>query len=340
MVSSSPVHKGGFFPEFFPDISISLQPSPIPKVPITTCAEPHTITTTAARVLDLFNCKHNDGSLFSSPEPSRSFCAEFFPDLSVSVQPSTDAQICSTTFTKAPSTSIFAMVTTASKKNALASNRDAKRRMEKCQLQTNGSHLEEYYVDLTDLPAPKKRRELHQLSGNSSEKFWLEDLGLYPADRLCLTNGKWITDNIINACQRLMRNAYPHIRGLEDTSLGETLAFTIQRGEFVQVLNVSGCHWITISTIGCQQGVVNVYDSIPSCSVPLRTKEQIAAIICTQAKKIILEFPAVQSQRGSSDCGLFALAFATSLCLGQNPLHTTTFNIRCAVISLIVSHKD
>jgi hypothetical protein len=129
MVSSSPVHKGGFFPEFFPDISISLQPSPIPKVPITTCAEPHTITTTAARVLDLFNCKHNDGSLFtaarvldlfnckhndgslftaarvldlfnckhndgslfSSPEPSRSFCAEFFPDLSVSVQPSTDA---------------------------------------------------------------------------------------------------------------------------------------------------------------------------------------------------------------------------------------------------------
>ena len=161
MVSSSPVHKGGFFPEFFPDISISLQPSPIPKAPITTCAEPHPITTTAARVLDLFNCKvycihyyipqkyifclipkHNDGSLFSSPEPSRSFCAEFFPDLSVSVQPSTDAQICSTTFTKAPSTSIFAMVTTASKKNALASNRDANRRMEKCQLQTNGSHLE------------------------------------------------------------------------------------------------------------------------------------------------------------------------------------------------------
>ena len=119
-----------------------------------------------------------------------------------------------------------------------------------------------------------------------------------------------------------MRNAYPHIRGLEDTSLGETLAFTIQRGEFVQVLNVSGCHWITISTIGCQQGVVNVYDSIPSCSVPLRTKEQIAAIICTQAKKIILEFPAVQSQRGSSDCGLFSLAFATSLCLGQNPVQT------------------
>ena len=147
-------------------------------------------------------------------------------------------------------------------------------------------------------------------------------LGLYPADRLCLTNGKWVTDNIINAYQQLLRNAYPHIGGLENTSVGETLAFTIQKGEFVQVLHVSGCHWITISTMECQQGVVNVYDSIPSCSVSLRTKEQIAAIICTQAKEIILEFPAVQSQRGSSDCGLFALAYATSLCMGDNPVQT------------------
>ena len=139
---------------------------------------------------------------------------------------------------------------------------------------------------------------------------------------MCLTNGKWVTDNIINAYQQLLRNAYPHIGGLENTSVGETLAFTIQKGEFVQVLHVSGCHWITISTMECQQGVVNVYDSIPSCSVSLRTKEQIAAIICTQAKEIILEFPAVQSQRGSSDCGLFALAYATSLCMGDNPVQT------------------
>ena len=69
-------------------------------------------------------------------------------------------------------------------------------------------------------------------------------------------------------------------------AMAQTLAFTIQKGEFVQLLNVSGCHWITISTLECQQGVVNVYDSIPSCSVPLRNKEQIATIICTQAEEI------------------------------------------------------
>ena len=119
----------------------------------------------------------------------------------------------------------------------------------------------------------------------SLSEFQLEDLGLYPADRLCPTNGKWVINNIINGCQQLLSNEYPHIRGLTNTSLNETLTFTIQKGEFVQVLNVSGCHWITISTLECQQGVVNVYDSILSCSVTLRTKEQIAVIIFTQARK-------------------------------------------------------
>ena len=163
----------------------------------------------------------------------------------------------------------------------------------------------------------------------------MEDLGLYQADKLCLTNGKWITDNVINAAQRMLRTSYPHIGGLQDTALAETLSFDIQRGEFVQVLNVSGSHLITVSTIGCQPGVVSIYDSIPSCGVPTHTKEQIAAIIFNQDKEVTLEFQAVQSQRGSSDCGLFALAFVTSLCSGEVQSKPTTYNICFAVICLI-----
>ena len=120
----------------------------------------------------------------------------------------------------------------------------------------------------------------------------------------------------------MLRTSYRHIGGLQDTALAETLSFDIQRGEFVQVLNVSGSHWITVSTIGCQPGVVNIYDSIPSCGVPTHTKEQIAAIIFNQDKEVTLEFQAVQSQRGSNDCGLFALAFATSLCSGESSIQT------------------
>ena len=39
-----------------------------------------------------------------------------------------------------------------------------------------------------------------------------------------------------------MQKACPHIGGLEGTALAETLAFNIQRGEFVQVLNISEFH--------------------------------------------------------------------------------------------------
>ena len=81
-----------------------------------------------------------------------------------------------------------------------------------------------------------------------------------------------------------------------------------------------GCHWITVSNIGCKPGFVSIYDSIPSCYVPVRTKEQIAAMLFSEYKELTLEYQAVQSGRGSSNCGLFALAFATSLCAGENPV--------------------
>ena len=118
----------------------------------------------------------------------------------------------------------------------------------------------------------------------------------------------------------MLKTSCPHIGGLQDTAIAETLSFDVQRREFVQVLNVSGCHWVTVSTIGCQPGVVKIYDSIPSFSLPARTKEQIAAIVFSQDKEITLELQEVQPQRGNNDCGLFALAFATSLCFGESPM--------------------
>ena len=190
---------------------MSLQPSPIPKAPIiSTCAEPHTITTSATSFFDLVKVnyiiidlphkisKHNDCSQSSSPEPSRNFIAEFLPDPSVPVQLSTDAQTAVLPSPRHRPPTFWPLYT--STKNALASARDARRRMEGWPLLMIGSHPEGIYmtwcmyfftgilyhyhppppstltsfhleyVDLTDnLPAPKKRRELHKLSGKSPE---------------------------------------------------------------------------------------------------------------------------------------------------------------------------
>lgn len=79
----------------------------------------------------------------------------------------------------------------------------------------------------------------------------------------------------------------------------------MQPGEFVQILNVARCP---------------LDHNIKHCSVPCRTKEHIAAILYTQENKITFRFQSVQEQHGSADCGLFAIAFAVSLCGGENPL--------------------
>ena len=67
---------------------------------------------------------------------------------------------------------------------------------------------------------------------------------------------------------------------------------------------------------------MNVYDSL-YVSVGSRVKDQIAAIVHTDKREISLNFIDVQKQRGTCDCGLFSLAFATCLvnrCLPERQL--------------------
>jgi len=101
-----------------------------------------------------------------------------------------------------------------------------------------------------------------------------------------------------------------------------TLSMDIEPSEFVQILNKSDYHWFTISTIGCKPGVVNIYDSASKHTV-YRNKEEIAAILNTSRDSVTLQYMNVQHQYGGSDCGLFALAFATALCTSTDPTACT-----------------
>ena len=63
---------------------------------------------------------------------------------------------------------------------------------------------------------------------------------------------------------------------------------------------------------------VDMFDSLPSM-VSSRTEDQIADICMSEEKEITLNIKNVQTQNGGDDCGLFALASATSLCFGEDP---------------------
>ena len=124
---------------------------------------------------------------------------------------------------------------------------------------------------------------------------------------------------VINAAQELLKSINTSIGGLQNALLAQNLQFTIERDRFVQILHVSGNHWITIANNGCTGGETKVYDSMGHSDLPEETKQQVAALIFNSVNKITLTFQTVQRQQDSSSCGLFAVAFATSLCFGSDP---------------------
>ncbi len=83
---------------------------------------------------------------------------------------------------------------------------------------------------------------------------------------------------------------------------------------------MNNSHWITISSIGCPKGTINVYDSLSSNGLSTHTMRVIAGILfVTNQRKITINHIDVQTQSNCSDCGVFSLAFATSLCQGEDP---------------------
>ena len=128
----------------------------------------------------------------------------------------------------------------------------------------------------------------------------------------------WLNDRLINVAQEMLKQTAPSPVGLQDVTLGNTLAYNIQTSEFVQILHDGHQHWVTISTIGAKRNEIFIYNSLGT-SVSSSVKNQIAALLCSKESHITLQFVDVQQQTGGYDCGLYAIAYATTLINGQQP---------------------
>ena len=133
-----------------------------------------------------------------------------------------------------------------------------------------------------------------------------------------LCDDAWLNDQLIDKAQNLLKHQFPHVGGLQSVLLGQTSTFSVETGEFVQILHVGRNHWITISTIGCCHACVKVYDSLcPSSDA--RLCQNVSSLLATNNASITLQYVDVMRQAGRSDCGLFAIAFATALASGTDP---------------------
>lgn len=73
-------------------------------------------------------------------------------------------------------------------------------------------------------------------------------------------NGR-LMDSEIHAAKQLLKTQLPHLDGLNDPDILSGDLVTPAVTQFVQIINTGG-HWVCLSTIGCANGRVKVYESM------------------------------------------------------------------------------
>ena len=83
-------------------------------------------------------------------------------------------------------------------------------------------------------------------------------------------------------------------------------------------------HWIAASTVNNASGEVTVMDSIFK-SIDQETKLTISNLFqpTTSSNQLKIKLIKTQRQKGNKDCGLFAIAMATTIAFGKNPSKVT-----------------
>ena len=133
--------------------------------------------------------------------------------------------------------------------------------------------------------------------------------------------GQQLSDVEINFAQQLLKEQFPKINGLICT-LYQEKKIALSKISVQNKLQIIYCrirhHWITASTVSCRFGEVKVFDSLfHYCDE--ETEYVIAKLFQFGPKKVTVKIAHSQKQKGSNDCGLYAIAFTTAIAHEMNP---------------------
>ena len=147
---------------------------------------------------------------------------------------------------------------------------------------------------------------------------WIDNLS--QEDQRVLRDNEWLSANHISAVNKLLLKAFPQQNGLQDTHyLAMKMSWPSVSKDFVQIIHVGDCHWACFSNKLCKEdNVVEFYDSMlikPGKTV----QEQVSTIMNCKAAAITVRIMNVERQQSGHACGLYAIAMAVDLCLGEDP---------------------
>ena len=139
-----------------------------------------------------------------------------------------------------------------------------------------------------------------------------------------LVRGNLLDDIHMGAAQALLKEQFPDIGGFRNTLLQYSDSVEpINNFQILQVIHVRlgyTDHWIVMSTVGCGESEVDLYDSL-QCSPSVETQIVIAKYIRSQSKSVKIKVINVATQKGNTDCGLYAVAMMTSIAYKEDPVN-------------------
>ena len=126
----------------------------------------------------------------------------------------------------------------------------------------------------------------------STEWVQIFNFTLKLADKTLLMTGKELTDMHINAALKLLLYQFPSFQGLHKILGQRHIGFWVNN--YIQIWHSRQCHWITMSSVGCKTGEINVYDSLYS-DLDEVTKCKVQRVLGSFTG-ITFNFPNVQRQ--------------------------------------------
>ena len=167
---------------------------------------------------------------------------------------------------------------------------------------------------------PVDERNMAEFEESNSETPWIrfKDIILLDSDHKTIRNREKLNDKHINFAQRLLKEQFPHLNGLRLTLL-QNIPHDQPTSNAIQVIHVRDDHWIVAATKPGAKSV-QVYDSLFSALDQVAI-DVIKINFCCSASAI--QMLTIQKQTNATNCGLFAIAVATSIAFGENPSERT-----------------
>ncbi|KAI9565306.1 hypothetical protein GHT06_009095 [Daphnia sinensis] len=136
-----------------------------------------------------------------------------------------------------------------------------------------------------------------------------------------LTKTNKLMSGDINKAQAILKKQHPEKGGLFYCTIGGSLEFPRAQGDqWLQIVHDGSDHWVLVAKGSIQHEHVLVYDSSPGH--PWRNEHVLScmsSLLQSSEKEMTYIIKDCQRQSNGYDCGVFAIAFATSLAFGEDP---------------------